>query len=77
MVIGRALGPVAAGLALGLAATVVTGRLVAALLFGVTPSDGITLVATSLLLVSAAIAASAWPTRAALRVEPIVALRDE
>jgi ABC-type antimicrobial peptide transport system permease subunit len=70
MVMGRSLGPVIAGLGLGLAATAMTGRVLSSLFFGVTASDGVTLLVTCLLLVGAAIGAGAWPTRAA-------ALRDE
>ena len=47
------------------------------LLFGVSPTDALTLVAVSLLLASMSMLACWIPTRRAMRVDPIVALRYE
>jgi putative ABC transport system permease protein len=77
MVVAGALRPVVAGVALGLGVAWAAGRLVASLLFGVTATDGPTLVVTSALLLAAGLVASALPTRLALRVQPIAALRDD
>jgi putative ABC transport system permease protein len=77
MVVVRALRPVALGVVLGLGVAWAAGRLVASLLFGVTPADGLTLLVTCLLLIGAGLVASVWPTRLALRIQPIAALRDE
>ena len=77
MVVTRALRPVIAGVALGLGVAWAAGRLVASLLFGVTATDGLTLGITCALLISAGLLASALPTRLALRIQPIAALRDD
>jgi putative ABC transport system permease protein len=77
MIVGRALRPVVFGVALGLGIAWAAGRLVASLLFGVTATDGATLAMTCALLIGAGLVASAWPTRVALRVQPIAALREE
>jgi putative ABC transport system permease protein len=77
MIVGRALRPVVVGVAVGLGVAWAAGRLVASLLFGVTAADGATLAVTCALLIAAGLVASAWPTRVALRVQPIAALRDE
>jgi ABC-type antimicrobial peptide transport system permease subunit len=77
MVVARALRPVAVGVVLGLGVAWAAGRLVVSLLFGVTPADGLTLLVTCLLLLGAGLVASVWPTRLALRIQPIAALRDE
>jgi ABC-type antimicrobial peptide transport system permease subunit len=45
-------------------------------LFGVTPSDPLTIVAVSALLLLVAMAASAVPAIKALRVDPVAALRQ-
>jgi predicted permease len=76
-VMGRSLRPVLLGAALGLPAALVLGRLVRGLLFGVTPSDPPSLAAALVGLVAVAGLACALPARAALRVEPLEALRPE
>jgi ABC-type antimicrobial peptide transport system permease subunit len=76
-VMGRSLRPVLLGAALGLPAALVLGRLVRGLLFGVTLSDPPSLAAALVGLVAVAGLACALPARAALRVEPLEALRPE
>jgi ABC-type antimicrobial peptide transport system permease subunit len=65
------------GAALGLAATVLTTRFVASLLFGVTATDGATLAGAVLATVGVALVASYFPARRAAHVDPAVTLRDE
>jgi len=74
-VLGQALGMVGIGVALGIAASLGLTRLIASLLFGVSPIDLSTYLGMSLLLVLAALVASYFPARRATRVDPLVALR--
>ena len=66
-----------AGLALGIAAALAAGRLVASLLYGVTPTDPPTLVGASLFLALVAVSATYVPARRATRTDPAEALRAE
>jgi putative ABC transport system permease protein len=70
---GLALG----GLAIGLAATHWTGRLVKSLLFQTEPTEPQTLAVVSALLTTVALAASLLPARRAARMDPSSALRHE
>jgi putative ABC transport system permease protein len=65
------------GIALGLLGAVGAGRLLQAQLFGVRPTDAVTLAAVSLLLIAASIAAIWWPSRRASRADPVIALKAE
>jgi putative ABC transport system permease protein len=67
----------AAGIAAGLAGAVVATRALRAFLFGVGTADPATFSAVALLLLAVALAASYVPSRRALRVDPVVALRAE
>ena len=77
LVLGRGARLAALGLALGAAAFLALGRVLAAQLHGVTPGDPLTLLVGSLLLGLAALVASWLPARRAGRVDPAVALRAE
>ena len=65
-----------AGLALGLGAGLVTGRLLGALLYGVAPNDLETVIAVVILLVMVTMAACYVPARQATRVDLTTLLRD-
>jgi predicted permease len=65
------------GLAIGLMADWASTRLLSRLLYGVVPSDPITLTAVSLLLVGAALLASLIPALRAVTVDPVQTLRSE
>jgi len=65
------------GVAVGLLAAVGLTRWMAALLFGVSPTDVLTLGSVALILVLVALAACWLPAHRASRVDPLVALRHE
>jgi putative ABC transport system permease protein len=77
LIMGHGMRIVIAGMAIGLAGALALSRVVASLLFGVKPTDGITFIVTSLLLVFIALVACYIPARRAVRVDPMVALRYE
>ncbi|HEY2015286.1 MAG TPA: hypothetical protein VGH38_17375, partial [Bryobacteraceae bacterium] len=66
-----------AGLAGGLAAAALLSKSIASLLFGIAPVDPLTFVLVPLLLAAVAGAATWWPARRAMRVDPMEALREE
>jgi predicted permease len=72
---GAVLGAI--GLVLGLTASLAASRVLASLLYGVTPSDPLTHAAVALLLAAVAVLASYLPARRAARVDPVIALRSE
>ena len=65
------------GVALGLAASFALTRIIANLLFGVGPTDPLTLIGVSFLLTSVAFLACCIPTRRAAQVNPVITLRAE
>lgn len=77
LVLGEGMRLALAGVALGLLGALLLGRLVSGLLFGVAPTDPLTLVAVPILLASVALVASWLPARAAARLDPQSALRAE
>ena len=77
LVLGQGLWTTAIGVAIGIAGSLALTRTMQSLLFGVSPTDALTLVAVSLLLASMSMLACWIPTRRAMRVDPIVALRYE
>jgi putative ABC transport system permease protein len=77
MVLGQALGPVAVGFCGGVAAALAAGRLLAALLYGVTPADTATIATVLLAMAGVATVATLIPARRATDVDPATALRYE
>jgi putative ABC transport system permease protein len=67
----------AVGLAIGIGAALGAGRLLATQLYEVKPFDPITLAAVAAALLTAGVAACLIPAFRAMRVDPLVALRNE
>ena len=76
-VMGRALGLTGAGLAIGLAASMVLTRALSGILIDVGANDPATFAGTIAFLTSISLVASYLPARRAAGVEPMVALRCE
>ena len=77
MVVRQGLRLSAAGLVVGLAASLALTRLLSSLLFGVSPYDVPTLAIVVAVLLATALLASLIPALRATRVDPLVALRYE
>jgi putative ABC transport system permease protein len=77
LVLGQAARLAVVGILAGAAASYAAARLIATLLFGVTPSDMLTFGTTAALLGSITLVASYIPARRAIRVDPVAALRAE
>lgn len=77
LVVFEGLWLAAIGIGIGLAAALVATRFLESLLFGVTPSDPITLGLVAVLLFGVALLASYLPARRAARIDPLTALRVE
>src|SRR6476659_8085152 len=67
----------ALGVAIGLAGALVVNRLIASLLFGVQPTDTMTIAFVIATITTVALVASCLPAWRASRVDPNVVLRDE
>jgi ABC-type antimicrobial peptide transport system permease subunit len=77
LVLGETLALALCGIAIGIPSALAATRLIARMLFGLSPSDLPTIASVSLLLLLVAVCAGYLPARRASVVEPIVALRRE
>jgi ABC-type antimicrobial peptide transport system permease subunit len=77
MVMRRGLAVAAVGSAAGLLGALATNRLLVAMLFGVSPADGLTLASVALLLLAVSALATLVPARSSTRIDPVIALRAE
>jgi predicted permease len=77
LVAGEGVRLIVLGGVLGLGAALATAQVLKSLLFNVQPHDPTSFVAVTLLLALVALAATLIPARAAMRIDPMVALRWE
>jgi predicted permease len=77
LIIRQTLRPIVIGVVIGVAAAAAASRTLESVLFGISPFDLIAFTAAALFLVSVALVAALLPTREALRVDPVTALRYE
>jgi putative ABC transport system permease protein len=77
LIAGEGVRLILLGAVLGLGAALATAQLLKSLLFNVGPYDPATYAVVTLLLALVALAATLVPARAAMKVEPVVALRYE
>jgi putative ABC transport system permease protein len=77
LIVGQGVALALIGVAIGLGAAFLLTRAIKSLLFGVSPTDPLTFVAISLLLLVTALVASLIPARRATKVDPLIALRTE
>ena len=77
LVLGQGAKLAGIGVAIGLTASALLGRLIASLLFEVKPLDAATLVGVSILLAAVALLASYIPARRAANADPMDSLRYE
>jgi predicted permease len=77
MVLRETLYLVLAGLVIGVPAALIGARLISAQLFGMSPTDPVTLISAAMVLTLVALLAGYLPARRASRVNPLTALRYE
>jgi putative ABC transport system permease protein len=77
LILVEGMRPVVVGLLLGVAGALALSRLMASLLFGVTPDDAATYVAVAAVLAVAAALSSLLPAHSAVRLDVLSALREE
>ena len=77
LVLGEAASMAACGIAIGLVAAFLAGRFLEKMLYGIKPTDVYTYAGVPLVLGAVALAASYLPSRRAMRLDPMEALRHE
>jgi ABC-type antimicrobial peptide transport system permease subunit len=77
MVLRQGLLPVALGVVLGAATVFSLGRVIASQLYDVEPTDPVTFLGATALVLIVACLACCIPARRAMRVDPMIALRYE
>jgi predicted permease len=76
LVLGESARLIAVGVGIGLLGSLAAARLLTALLYSTSPTDPLTLAATTILLAAVALLACYVPARRATRIDPLTALRS-
>jgi predicted permease len=76
LVLGQGMSLVLAGIVIGFAASLATGRILSPMLYGVRGTDPLSMGAAASILVAVALVACYLPARWATRVDPLMALRE-
>jgi ABC-type antimicrobial peptide transport system permease subunit len=77
LILRQHLAPAVLGVAIGLGGALALARLLDTMVYGVTPTDPVTLAGMSALLLLVAVAACFVPAQRATRVDAVVALRNQ
>src|SRR5262249_55173615 len=76
LVLKQGMSLVLTGVCIGFVASIFVGRLLSRMLFGVSPSDPMSVAMAAFVLSAVALLACYLPARRASRVDPLVALRE-
>ena len=77
MVVRHGMAVTIPGIVIGIAGALALTRLLSSLLYGIAPTDPATFVTVGVVLIAAALLACYVPARRAMKVDPVVALRQE
>jgi ABC-type antimicrobial peptide transport system permease subunit len=77
LVMGRGVTLAAVGAAVGIGGALATSRLLSSLLFGVSPTDPLSLLAVTALMIGVAAVATFVPAQTSMRIDPVIALRSD
>jgi putative ABC transport system permease protein len=77
LVLGQGLAATLAGVSIGLVGALALTKLLASMLFGITPHDPVTFAVCGLLVAGVALLATGFPARRAAKIDPWEALRHE
>jgi putative ABC transport system permease protein len=76
LVLGESAALTGAGLSVGAIGALITGRLLGRFLYGVSPSDPLSLIAAMVVLLASALLAAWIPARRGARTDPAIVLRS-
>jgi ABC-type antimicrobial peptide transport system permease subunit len=76
LILKQGMSLVVTGVLIGFVASLLVGRLLSGMLYGVSSGDPVSLAAAALMLLAIALLACYLPARWASRVDPLVALRE-
>jgi ABC-type antimicrobial peptide transport system permease subunit len=76
LILKQGMSLVLTGVLIGFAASLLVGRLLSRMLYGVSASDPISVAGAALMLLAVALLACYLPARRATRVDPLVTLRE-